>query len=111
MEHEVNEVYFWRRETPNHSLLRFIHQLDFIPSSAVFPSNERAADANFISQSLGEKTRDQPGVRRERSGGKSLVVRPTLTEGVINNSCKDVLREEAGEKKMRNIVTEAHKMW
>lgn len=91
MEHEVNEVYFGRRETPNHSLLRFIHQLDFIPSSAILPSNERAADANFISQSLWEKTRDQPRVRRERSREKSLVVRPILIEGVIYNSCKEVL--------------------
>lgn len=95
MEHEVNDVHFRRGEAPSHSLLRFIHQLNLIPSSAILPSDQRAADANFISQSLREKTQDQPRVRREKGGEKFLVVRPTLVGGEIYNSCKEVLREEA----------------
>lgn len=108
MEHEVNYVYLGRRQTPNRSLTRFIHQLNFIPSSAILPANQRAADANFISQSLWEKTRDQPRVKREGGGGKSSVVRPTLAEGEIYNSCEDMLRKEA--EKMRNVVIGANKM-
>lgn len=38
---------------------------------------------------------DQLRVRRERSGEKFLVVRLTLVEGKIYNSCKLVLRKEA----------------
>lgn len=103
MEHEVNDVYFRRRETSNHSLLRFIGQLHFIPSSAVLPSNQRAADANFISQSLWGKTQDQPRVRKKFS-----VIRPTLIKMKYTTLAKKCLGRRL--KKMWNNVIGAKKM-
>lgn len=68
MEHEVNYVSFLGRESPSHPLSGFIHQLDFIPGSAVLPANQRAADANSVSQSLwGENARS---TKREEGEGR-----------------------------------------
>ena len=76
MEHEVDYVNFQGRECPHHSLSGFAHQLNFIPGSAILPANKRAAYTNFISQSLWEKTRDQPRVRRGGAEKKACLKDP-----------------------------------
>lgn len=98
MEHEVNDIHLRGRESPNQSLTRFIHQLNFIPGSAILPTNQRAADANFISQRLWEKTQDQPKVRRERGGEKSLAGRPTLLKGKYTTLAKKCLERRLEKK-------------
>lgn len=111
MEHEVYYVNFQGRECPHHSLSGFAHQLNFIPGSAVLPANKRAAHTNFISQSLWEKTRDQPRVRRGGAEKKAWLKDPPCLKvryTLLQRKKKKVLRKEAG--KMYRIVTGVGKM-
>lgn len=55
VEHEVHDVLFGRRQVPDHALPSLVHQLHFVPPSAVLTTHQAAAYPDSISQCLREE--------------------------------------------------------
>jgi hypothetical protein len=55
VEHEIHDVLFGWGQVPDHAFPSLIHQLHFVPPSAVLTTHQAAAYPDFISQCLQEE--------------------------------------------------------